>query len=295
MILQTSFAEQMLNIVTLIGTIDLGGAKTYSSIADVAHGYRRFLGSLAQRPVNGSVSEPQFVDDASTAKTLARLFSNDSLLDDKGQSEVIDDADDKDAESKRNVIASALNHLARHSPQHAFLFRTIVTDILVRPSVVAKGGSTSQAIGVVWLNPKPTYSAADVAEILVHELTHHAMFLDELRYSHYRYQRLFDSATWTTSAILGIPRPLDKTLHSIVVAIEILLYRNHVAGHPAQPKIHPPSAVMIDQLRGSIASTERVLSQHHDALRPRADQLLRNAKSVLERLEQSVPCCQIEP
>lgn len=50
------------------------------------------------------------------------------------------------------------------------------------------------------------------------------MFLDELRYSHYAYARILDPSTYARSAILNIDRPLDKVLHSIVVAVEILLF-----------------------------------------------------------------------
>lgn len=292
MILQTGFDEQVRTILTLVGTVDLKSAKTYSSISDLAHGYRSFLGTLGQRPLSVSATGTQFVSDAITARSLSRLFSNDSLLDDKGQAAVIIDGDDDEAEVKRAAIERALLHLERHAPQHFWLFQTIVTDILVLPSLVAKGGSTSQAIGVVWMNPKPTYSADDVTEILVHELTHHAMFLDELRYSHYNYAELFDPATWTTSAILGIPRPLDKVLHSIIVAVEVLLYRERSGRHPTAPRVHPPSPIMLEQLRTAIGSTERALSRHHSALRPRASQLFRNARSFLERLQNSLPALQ---
>jgi hypothetical protein len=284
LILQTSFAKQIETIVTLAGTVDLRGARNCVSVRDLAQGYRRFLNRLGQRALNVSAVSPEFVNDRATARTLSGLFSNDSLLDDKAQCAVIEILDDDEADGKRTLIREAMRCLAKGAPELYCIFSTIITDILVRPSAVAKGGSTSQAIGVMWLNPKPSYSVSDVAEILVHEMTHHAMFLDELRYSHYNYTLLFSRATWTTSAILRVPRPLDKVLHSIVVAVEVLLFRQHVCGHPANPRVHPPSRTMIDQLCRSILSTEEAVARNAGAFHPRASELLRNAKSALEEL-----------
>src|SRR5581483_6992105 len=124
-----------------------------------------------------------------------------------------------------------------------------------------KGGSTSQAIGVIWANPKVSYTTADIIEILVHELSHHAMFLDELRYTHYSYSRVPQQSTWARSAILNVARPLDKVLHSIVVAIEVLLFRDGYLGYPVNPRVHPPTRVMIEQLRDSISSTEQAIAR----------------------------------
>ncbi|MCD9123637.1 HEXXH motif-containing putative peptide modification protein [Cupriavidus sp. UGS-1] len=275
---------QIQTILTLTATTNPEGSRQCASLTGLAARYRDFLHTLKQRPISGSALKPMFVMDAATQVQLSRLFCNDSLLDDKAQGSVITDDDDRDIERKKDIVIDAIHQLGLQSPQHAALFDIIVTDILLRPSAVAKGGSTSQAIGLIWLNPRPDYGPDDVVEILVHELTHHAMFLDELRHAHYNYSLLFDSDTWTTSAILRTPRPLDKVLHSIVVAAEVLLFRERCSGHPAAPRVHPPSHLMLEQLRESIQSTKKTLSLHPEAFRPRATALLRQAASVLDEL-----------
>jgi hypothetical protein len=138
---------------------------------------------------------------------------------------VIGEFSAEETAKKEIRLVRAIDELALYSEDHSVLFNMIVTDILVSPSRLARGGSTSQAIGAIWANPDPTFTINDVMEILVHELTHHTMFLDELRYGHYFYSNVIDRSSWARSAILKSVRPLDKVLHSIVVAVEVLLFR----------------------------------------------------------------------
>ncbi|MGN5478871.1 hypothetical protein ACTMU2_23380 [Cupriavidus basilensis] len=135
-------------------------------------------------PPGGRPGTPAFVTDVETAHRFRTLFVNDSLLDDKAQASVIAEVGDPEAEGKCNLIARALEELSLYSEDHRVLFDTVITDIFILPSSLAKAGSTSQAIGVIWANPRINYTLHDVMEMLVHELTHHAMFLDEVRYSH---------------------------------------------------------------------------------------------------------------
>jgi hypothetical protein len=208
MILQTSFFKQIETIITLTGVIDLESSKKYSSVDNLKQGYRAFLQSLGQRDINVTTTDPSLIKNADDAKKLRVFFSNDSLLDDMAQATVIDERQDDEALEKENKVVHALSELALYSTEHGTLLNTIITDIFVLPSSVAKGGSTSQAVGVIWANPKISYTTADMIEILVHELTHHAMFLDELRYTHYSYSRVLNQSTWAHSAILIVARPL---------------------------------------------------------------------------------------
>ncbi|MGI4814159.1 MAG: aKG-HExxH-type peptide beta-hydroxylase [Janthinobacterium lividum] len=281
MILQTSFAKQIETVITLAGVIDLESSKKFSSVNDLKHGYRALLQSLGQRDIRVGATEPSFITNAEEAKKLRILFSNDSLLDDKTQAAVINDQQDDEAHEKEDRLVRALSELALYSAEHSTLFNTVITDIFALPSNIAKGGSTSQAIGVIWANPKISYTTPDMIEILIHELTHHAMFLDELRYTHYSYSRVFNQSTWARSAILNVARPLDKVLHSIVVAAEVLLFRDRYLGHPVNPRVHPPTRLMVKQLKDSISSTEQAIARDHTVFHPRATELLENARNIL--------------
>ncbi|ARU25660.1 hypothetical protein RSSE_p1477 (plasmid) [Ralstonia solanacearum] len=284
MILQTNLAQQIETLVTLTGTLQFSASKKYSSLEHLRKGYRAFLATLGQRPIDVDSTELAWITDGDKVGALRSLFSNDSLLDDKLQAIVIGEKRDDDCASKEARLTIALDELTLCNSEYGELFRTIVTDIFVLPSDVAKGGSTSQAIGVIWANPKLTYAVTDIIEILVHEFTHHSMFLDELRYGHYLYAALLDESTWAHSAILNVRRPLDKVLHSIIVATEVLLFRCEYLGHPARPRVHPPTDIMIAQLQDSISSTEKAISKHKGIFQERAYQLLDNAKASLRKV-----------
>jgi len=261
MILQFGVQAQIENLVTLIGTRNITVARSLTTLAQVQAEYQTFIERFQQRIPGGQPGAADFVTDVEAAKRLRLLFTNDSLLDDKAQAEVIAEAREPNAAAKQSLIARALDELGLYSQDHRVFFDTVITDILILPSHVARAGSTSQAIGVIWTNPRTDYTLHDVIELLVHELTHQAMFIDEVRYSHYNYGAVVDQTTWARSAILNVSRPLDKVLHSVVVATEILLLRDQCLGHPIRPAVHPPTPVMICQLQDALSSVEEKLNE----------------------------------
>lgn len=287
MILQFGFESQIDNLLTLIGTIDLNKVKKIKTLKEVQTEYHLLIQKMQRRTPGGEPGTVNVITDFDKAKALRPLFVNDSLLDDKMQADVITETKDDEANEKKALILRAIHELGLYSEVHKALFDTLITDIFILPSALAKAGSTSQAIGVIWANPKMTYSQHDMVEILVHEMTHHAMFIDEVRYVHYSYSAVTDKSTWAQSAILNVPRPLDKVLHSAVVATEVLLMRANYIGHPVLTKVHPPTNVILTQLRDAIASTEKVLLRYKGARKiftDRANEIFDNVRQQVKAL-----------
>lgn len=287
MILQYGVRSQLDNLVALISSRSIEIARSITTLGQVQSQYRTFIASLQERTPGGRPGAPAFVTDFETARRFRTLFVNDSLLDDKAQASVIAEVGDPDAEGKRTLIARALEELSLYSEDHRVLFDTVITDIFILPSGIAKAGSTSQAIGVIWANPRVHYTLHDVMEMLVHELTHHAMFLDEARYSHYNYGSVLDQSTWARSAILNVPRPLDKVLHSAVVATEILLLRERALGHPVSPSVHPPTPVMLCRLKETLSDMDARLYEtrgRQTIFRDRALEILENVRQHARQL-----------
>lgn len=281
MILQTSISDQLGTVIALSQAITGSQRSAPSSIEHLRNHYRRFLSHLGQRTVDAEAAELNWITDEKELRDLAGLFSNDSLLDDRGQAAVISRDQDDECLAKKERLTVALSEIGFFSPEYSALFQTLITDIFILPSRVAKGGSTSQAVGVIWANPRISYTILDLMEILIHEFTHHAMFLDELRYGHYAYAEILKRSTWARSAILNVDRPLDKVLHSTIVAVEVLLWRSAHLGHPVQPRVHPPTDVLIEQVNSSIASMEESVQKNSAIFQPRALALLANAKRVM--------------
>lgn len=181
-----------------------------------------------------------------------------------------------------HLIKSGVNKIDLLGTGHYELIESIITDIFILPSDKAIAGSTSGAIGVLWFNPKLRYQINDIVEMIVHELTHQLMFVDELCSPHYNYSLLFEKGSWPVSAILNTPRPFDKVLHSAVVAMELLLLRHRYTGHAWQSAVHPPTEVLKNQLTKTIVSMQDVLSRDKGILKPRGLEIIDILKSNLE-------------
>jgi hypothetical protein len=111
------------------------------------------------------------------------------------------------------------------------------------------------------------------------------MFIDELCASRYHYDDMLNKDNWPVSAILKINRPFDKVLHSAVVAMEILLFREHVIGHPISPAIHPPTPALKRQLEATLSSMQEVTSRNKGILTERSTNIIQELNSSLSRIK----------
>lgn len=175
-------------------------------------------------------------------------------------------------------------------PNWAALLRLAVNTIFCAASGTAGGGTTSNAVGVIWLDNRPAWCEQDLIEFFGHELTHTLLFLDEYRYSHFpNLIALADPKHYTLSAILKRERPLDKVVHSIVVATEVLLLRERYLGHPTAPKLHPPTEQLLAQTWRAIAAFEG-----NDNIRslctPRVEELIARCEEALGVLGNRAGC-----
>ena len=92
------------------------------------------------------------------------------------------------------------------------------------------GGSVSSLIGAVWINPQPEWSVPQLAEVIFHEWVHHVLFLEDM------VQRIFKASQdemdanggLVRSAILRTPRSLDKSFHSLAVALATSWFREAI-------------------------------------------------------------------
>ncbi|MGK7250070.1 aKG-HExxH-type peptide beta-hydroxylase [Acinetobacter oleivorans] len=287
MILQTNISDQMQNIILMLARRYSHETRKITSLDSLKSMYRRYLkdaqGRETSDPYNLVIS-----DDYEKASVMAQGFNGEveSTLDDMGQSTIIKIERYDNSSVQRVKIENALEELGLYSNEHFSLLELIITDIFILPSNGSRGGSSSDGIGLIWANPKETYPLIDVVEFLVHELTHHCMFIDEQRYGHYDYDTILNENNWAESAILKRPRPIDKVLHSIVVSLEIILFRDMVIGHPVKPKVHPPTDILVEQVKKSIASLWHTIRINEEkdkiVLHERAKNILLNVENVIQ-------------
>jgi hypothetical protein len=245
--------------------------------------YLDFLDSR-QRGIKVNRGEDVFVENAELENVLSSAFCIGSL-NDLDQSEIIGPRyDDATRQLKSNIAAEALASIMDLDEDFAIVFSLAIHAVFVRPSRPmpggirgSHGGSSSAAIGSIWLTVMDKVRPIDLMEMFVHELTHHLLFIDELNHPQFNYGEIAKSENFAHSAILRKHRPLDKVIHSIVVATEILAARRRYLRHDGETVIHPPTDAMAQEILTSIRSVEAL---------PNLDALVTpHLRSVVQRCE----------
>ncbi len=202
-------------------------------------------------------SKLSFIEDESILKANTKIFNVDTHLNDI-QNQVEQYTFDKNELERVYTLYQRMIKKAQEKvPGFKEIFYLAMSSIFYAKSNAAGGGTTSAAIGILWCDHRENWSELDFIEFFVHELTHTCLFLDERRFVHYTsIKEIEREENYAYSAILNRKRPLDKVVHSIMVATEIVLLRENVLGHPVSPKLHPPSQRIIKNTLIAIESAK---------------------------------------
>jgi hypothetical protein len=109
-----------------------------------------------------------------------------------------------------------------HPNLHAAI-NTLVGTFLILKKDLFGGGSVSNVLGLIWLNPQADWTIVDYAEAVYHEFIHQSIFLDDM--VNCMFPNANDCATeeaLVTSTILEMKRPLDRSFHAAGVSIGIM-------------------------------------------------------------------------
>lgn len=158
---------------------------------------------------------------------------------------------------QKNMLNKAIIELD-DSWHGSWLIHTLFHTIFFAHSKTMAGGSTSNAIGVLWLNIPQSFTVSDLTEFFVHETAHQLTFIDEIIYgNHYDYKKIKNNDLYTRSAILNMFRPADKVFHSVIVAHTIVSYRKKIIGNNFGVNIHGRTNEL---LNNAISSSEMLLN-----------------------------------
>lgn len=225
------------------------------SFLGLKRAYKKFLHQIQPSVPASSLDTIEFLKDIPRTRELIALFAEKSRLDDFDR---IFSDDFQFHNEQLDLVEQHLQELKKVDEQLYSLFSLAINIFFSGPSELASGGSSSGAIGCIWINPRPTWGPQDFLEFFVHEMTHNLIFLDEYRYHHYEgYAGMFLEENYAKSAILAKKRPLDKVFHSILVSTEVLLTRRDILGHPESPILHPPTSIILEKTSESIDNVER--------------------------------------
>jgi hypothetical protein len=263
------------------------------------HGYQRYLAWLHPYLPAGSPEGPIYLDDEAAERVFIDAFLEESPLDDLPRYR--DRTFFENGPEHRSRISADLAYVrdavARFRPLDPGYWATydlFINFVLCPFSRYSRGGSDSDCIGVLYLSRTREYSLRDLYEIIVHEFTHTVMFVDERSRPHYEDESLMPAPeNWGRATISGMQRPLDKVLHSMVIATEVLLHRDRVLGHDGETTIHPPTPVLANSVLLAIGSMLE-LPNRDRLLAPRAFDLMERCAAVANRLLGPRPSAEAE-
>jgi hypothetical protein len=257
-------------------------------VDDLKPFYLEFLKQNYDHPPMNPASDP-VMSDKSTMKALLGFFSE-SKINDLHQESMVGDFYDQETEHSKYEFARAqLRELKALNQELSELFKLAVHSIVISSShqnqsgLGAHGGTSSKLIGLMWLTLKPEISAQDLQELYIHELTHTLVFLDELNYGHFNYENISKRDYWASSSILNRPRPLDKVIHSIVVATEVIHARQTFLRNEDTLLVHPETNLLKTNTLASIESVFNLKNLDQVCL-PRTIQLAQMAREHLLNL-----------
>jgi len=187
-----------------------------------------------------------------------RLAYQPSALDDLNQVKMIGDKHSPEKyEELSALVKNGYDHLVECDLDVKLIFDLVIHTIFFRKSAINSnvssfGGSSSTAIGSIWISGHGKLTKYDVAEFLLHELTHHLLFVDERCHEQFNYKEIIKPENYSVSALLGKKRPLDKVVHSILVSHEILNARKKFLT-VGNVTIHPPTNILRENTKRSIS------------------------------------------
>jgi hypothetical protein len=230
----------------------------FKSRRELKAAYNRALAGLQASFTVTDRPEPEWVTEVGAAAQLAGLYKSEGGLFPLND-EVIAAArlrqDPANVARRIALTTEAMGLLRRGNPPLAGLFDLAINRLFFFDLKASGGGSSGNAIGIIWANPQVHWSALDVAEFLVHELTHNLLFLEEAVHGLFESpQAMQDPKHFARSAILRVPRRLDLCIHSLLVGVELLLARRQWLGHARETLAHPPSPKLLADCRACLDS-----------------------------------------
>lgn len=200
--------------------------------------YHQYLKTI--QPDCGTFDKREiFYSDAATENAFLGFFGSEdriSLQADEFDFEYQRNVLYPDPEVRKNVLIEALDTIQEYEPIWADLFKFVMHAVFC--TVTHRVGGTAvnpSYIGVMCAYYSMNAEKKAVSELLIHEFTHNALFLDEHRYGHYTDYDFLNTNkdTFIQSFYKGnsVLIPFDRAFHRLIVFIEILQARNLYIGH----------------------------------------------------------------
>ncbi|MBL7545998.1 MAG: hypothetical protein JNL11_19420 [Bdellovibrionaceae bacterium] len=257
------FKQNIENIIKLISTKE---TNKFNSLLEIKAALARYIDLVQhQNKISFPIDElPVLVSSLDLKSVLAGAFSVRSHLNDLAQASMIENLHFVDEMKYQQRLHSAICLIESQNIQLASLIKIVFRYTIFGKSSRVHGGSSSNALGVLWLNPTDKWTEQDYCEFLVHEVTHQLLFLDERIHGHYsQYPKISLKENFAFSTILKRSRPLDKVIHSYFVGLNVLNYRKDNGRDENNSYTLHPS---IEHLSKGLEDTRNSLTSTHWSL-----------------------------
>jgi HEXXH motif-containing protein len=251
----TGPTESVKTVLLLCTRYREGGAAPREEGGSGAHALRRayhgYLRSLGGEYPDLDDAGVRLVDGDREVAALAATFGLPSTPPSPGRPPNLD-------RWERILFREGLERLDALDSELAEVFDLVVPAVFSTPAAETPGSMTTATLpGIVWVSPTTAWSAEEIAEAYLHELTHTLLTLDEHRYGHYAdYEALSKSDNLCVSAIRRERRPLNAVAHSAMVAYELLRLRR-LSPENGGVQLHAPSEELYQR---ALASYESVVA-----------------------------------
>ncbi|MDC9613336.1 hypothetical protein PSI19_05425 [Xenorhabdus khoisanae] len=200
-----------------------------STIEDLKPFYLEFLEKhQPYQPINRR--NDLFIHDNNIEVKLKKAYQP-SSLDDLNQQKMIAERHTEDERLYlHKIVQDGYNRLINSNHNIKHIFNLVIHSIFFMKTcdkfnISSFGGSSSTAMGSIWISGHGKISVDDVSEFLLHELIHHLLFVDERCHDQFNYKEIIKPENFSMSALLKKRRPMDKVVHSILVSSEIVIAR----------------------------------------------------------------------
>ena len=274
----TGYSENIKNIARLGKLTTNQSPRNFN---ELKKSYNHYLKTYQPECLDENSANPQLrvINDNTIKNRLINLFSIKSNLNDLSQDNLINNPDASFDVVYVEKFNEALNLIKKTDLELFDLLNLAFNYCFFAGSSKAAGGSTSSALGVLWMNPKLSWTQFDYVELMVHELTHQLLFIDERNYRHYlSYDLMNQKEYFAHSTILKKSRPLDKVIHSFFVGLNLVLFRQALDIQNHDITLHPQSNVIIDSLKRTLDSLTQV---HFQIFSPRILTLLNSSTEIV--------------
>ncbi|EKD72174.1 MAG: hypothetical protein ACD_45C00744G0010 [uncultured bacterium] len=176
---------------------------------------------------------------------------------------------------------NAFSNLEAKNPVIFGLARFLIKLILVNQLTSYTNGTTNDTIGFSSMDFKDHFNEQDFIELVIHQMTHMVLFMDDRCYEHMRKDNKEAMIETGLKYVLGGTKfPAYLAFHSYIVGVEVLCFRWQSTGLNYQGIYHGDTSRIINVCE----AFKKSLLDHVELFFPRGQSILNDSIPLLNKV-----------